>query len=77
MEKVSSYVFCPLSIALAPRSKTRETDKETSTPVKSSSHYGTNVNNVATAHQDSIIQLQLTIVNQALQILMHSNVWTI
>ena len=60
-----------MSFALASQSKKNEVNDKTSTPVKSSAH-NRGVNNLALTTQDSIIHLQQTIGNQAVQRLMRS-----
>ena len=60
-----------MSFALESQSKDKEArNKPSTTPVKRSSNRG--VNNLAMTSQDSIIQLQQTIGNPAIQRLMHS-----
>ena len=60
-----------MSFALASQSKNKGSNNKTSTPVKRSSHGG-GVSNMAMTPQDSIIHLQQTIGNQAVQRLMRS-----
>ena len=60
-----------MSFALAHQSKNKQGHNKTSTPVKRSSHGG-GVNLAMTSH-DSIIHLQQTIGNQAIQRLLRSN----
>jgi hypothetical protein len=63
-----------LSFALAPQSKTKGVqNNKTATPVKRSSH-GRGANMLATGSHDSIIQLQETIGNQAVQRLIRSGI---
>ena len=69
---MSSKVFYPLSFALGPQSKNEEARNKTSaTPVKHSSHGG-GVSRMAMTSHDSIIHLQKTIGNQAVQRLLRS-----
>jgi Domain of unknown function (DUF4157) len=62
-----------LSFATEPQSRTIEVRNKTSTPVKRPFHYGAKVNSAPMAPHDSIIQLQQTIGNQAVQMIMRSN----
>ena len=61
-----------MSFALAGKSKNNEAYNKTSTPVNHSSH-NRGVNNLAMGSHDSIIHLQQTIGNQAVQRLLRSN----
>jgi hypothetical protein len=63
-----------LSYALANLRKDSKVGNKTATPAKRSSHGG-DVNDTAIASHDSIIHLQKTIGNQAVQRLMRSNAW--
>ena len=66
------YGFYRLSFALAPQSKNKGSNNKTATPVKHSSHGG-GVNSLPITSHDSIMYLQRTIGNQAVQRLMRSN----
>ena len=65
------YGFYRLSFALASQSKNKASHNKTSTPVKRSSREG-GANVLAMTPHDSIIQLQQTIGNQAVQRLLRS-----
>ena len=61
-----------MSFALAPQSKNKEVYNKPSTPIRRSSH-GSGVSNSEIIAHDSIIHLQRTIGNQAIQRLLRSN----
>ena len=60
-----------MSFALAPQSKNKGSNNKTATPVKRSS-YVSGVSSMAMTPQDSILKLQQTIGNQAVQRIMRS-----
>jgi hypothetical protein len=66
------YGFYRLSFALGPQSKNKGSNNKTSTTVKHSSHGG-GATRLSMNSQDSIMHLQRTIGNQAVQRLLRSN----